>query len=202
MTNFTTQLISAAFQIALFLAIPFIWWLVRGRKQRGFFGWLGWHQAKITQPGKLALIMIITLVAFAALGMIFIEGVGEASPSPLTGLGFNGIAAGLVYAIAQTAFAEESLFRGFILKRVAGRYGFWAGNVVQAVCFGLAHGVPLALLGGAPLFSIGSALYSGTLGLIMGWLNERMAGGSLLPSWIMHALANLFSAYLTLFILG
>ena len=34
MTNFTTQLISAAFQIALFLAIPFIWWLVRGASSR------------------------------------------------------------------------------------------------------------------------------------------------------------------------
>ncbi|MDO5500851.1 MAG: CPBP family intramembrane metalloprotease [Propionibacteriaceae bacterium] len=202
MTNLVPQLISAVLQIAVLLLIPFIWWLVRARKQQGFFRWLGWQRPRIARPGPLVLIMGATLAVFAALGVAFIPAVGQTSRSPLTGLGFAGLGAGLIYAVAQTAFAEECLFRGFIGRRVAARCGFQVGNLVQAICFGLAHMVPFLLLGMNPLISAGTGLYSGAIGWIMGWLNERMAGGSLLPSWILHALANLLSVSLTLFVLG
>lgn len=201
MTNFSSQAISAVLQIAVFLLIPFIWWLATARKTQSFFGWLGWTRPVVAQPAKLAMIIAGTIILFTGLGVVFIPYIDQTARSPLTGLGFAGLGAAIVYAVAQTAFAEESLFRGFILKRVAARFGFWAGNIVQAVLFGLAHMVPLFLLGTPLLVSIGTFFYSGLLGLIMGWFNERMAGGSIVPGWILHAIANLLSAFITLFIL-
>lgn len=202
MTDFIPQSISALIQILLFLLVPFIWWLVTARRSDPFFRWLGWKRPRVTQPGRLALVIIGTLVVAGAVGVLFISAAADVSPSPLTGLGFAGLGAALVYAVAQTAFAEESLFRGFVLKRVAARFGFWTGNVVQAVLFGLVHMVPFLLLGMNPLLSLGTGVYSAALGLVMGWINERMAGGSIVPSWILHAVANLISAGVTLFLLG
>lgn len=202
MTDFIPQSISALIQILLFLLVPFIWWLVTARRSDPFFRWLGWKRPRVAQPGRLALVIIGTLLVAGAVGVLFISAAADVSPSPLTGLGFAGLGAALVYAVAQTAFAEESLFRGFVLKRVAARFGFWTGNVVQAVLFGLVHMVPFLLLGMNPLLSLGTGVYSAALGLVMGWINERMAGGSIVPSWILHAVANLISAGVTLFLLG
>lgn len=202
MTDFIPQTISALIQILLFLLIPFIWWLATARRSEPFFRWLGWKRPRVTQPARLALVIIGTLVVAGAVGVLFISAAADVSPSPLTGLGFAGLGAALVYAVGQTAFAEESLFRGFVLKRVAARFGFWTGNVVQAVLFGLVHMVPFLLLGMNPLLSLGTGVYSAALGLVMGWINERMAGGSIVPSWILHAVANLISAGVTLFVLG
>lgn len=202
MTNFIPQLVSTIIQVTLFLAIPFIWWLVTARKQQSFLRWLGWTRPQVARPGRLALIIGATLVLFAGLGVGLIPYVTDTSPSPLTGLGFAGIAAGVLYATIQTAFTEESLFRGFLLKRIAARFGFWAGNISQGVAFGLAHTIPLIAMGMDPLIGTIAGFYSGVIGLIIGWANEKLAGGSLFPGWIWHALANLFSAYLTLFVLG
>ena len=202
MTDFIPQSISALIQILLFLLVPFIWWLVTARRSEPFFRWLGWKRPRVTHPGRLTLVIVGTLLVAGAVGVLFISAAADVSPSPLTGLGFAGLGAALVYAVAQTAFAEEPLFRGFVLKRVAVRFGFWTGNVVQAVLFGLVHMVPFLLLGMNPLLSLGTGVYSAALGLVMGWINERMAGGSIVPSWILHAVANLISAGVTLFVLG
>lgn len=150
MTDFIPQTISALIQILIFLLIPFIWWLVTARRTEPFFRWLGWKRPRVTHPGRLALVIIGTLVVAGAVGVLFISAAADVSPSPLTGLGFAGLGAAIVYAVAQTAFAEESLFRGFLLKRIAARFGFWTGNVVQAVLFGLVHMVPFLLLGMSP----------------------------------------------------
>lgn len=32
----------------------------------------------------------------------------------------------------------------------------------------------------------------------MGYLNEKKAGGSILPSWIIHGLSNLFSSVISM----
>ena len=56
--------------------------------------------------------------------------------------------------------------------------------------FGLAH---VVLLSSAftllPLIGVG--VLTAVSGWIMGWVNEEAAGGSILPSWMRHSLANL-----------
>lgn len=203
MTNLLPTAVSAIFQICLFLLIPFIWWLVTARKQKSFLPWLGWIRPRIDRPVLLGLIIVGTVAIYTALGQVFIPLLNATdAKSPLTGLGWAGLGAALIYALVQTAFTEESLFRGFILRRLATRFGFWIANVAQAVLFGLAHMLPLAAMGMSLLPAAGTAIYSGSLGLLMGWLNERMGGASLVPGWILHALANLVSAYFTLFLIN
>ena len=97
-----------------------------------------------------------------------------------------------VYAVLSTAFWEECLFRGFLLKRLAHRFGFPAGNAVQAAIFGLMHGVMFFAAVGV-LRAILVTLLTGTIGWGLGYLNEKQAGGSIFPSWAIHALSNLIA---------
>jgi hypothetical protein len=41
--------------------------------------------------------------------------------------------------------------------------------------------------------ALGLTLLTGGIGWIEGWLNEKRAGGSILPSWIFHSLTNIAS---------
>lgn len=115
------------------------------------------------------------------------------------GLGVRAILPVIVYAVFNTAFSEELLFRGFLLKRIENKFGFFAGNTVQAVLFGLLHGVMFF-----PLAGVAKAVWvitvTGSIAWFMGYINERKAGGSILPSWIIHALSNIFSGLCTAFL--
>jgi hypothetical protein len=44
-------------------------------------------------------------------------------------------------------------------------------------------------------------LFTGFLGWFMGYINEKTASGSIIPSWIIHGLANTFSSIVSLFML-
>ena len=65
----------------------------------------------------------------------------ETADSAFSHGGIAVIPAVLVYAVLHTALSEEILFRGFLLKRIANRFGFVAGNTIQAVLFGIIHAV-------------------------------------------------------------
>lgn len=199
MLNFVTTLISTAFQAALMLAIPLIWWLVTARRERGFFGWLGWTRPVTDRPARLVLMVVGSLVAFAAISLLLVPLLtGQTSNSIYTGMGWVAAPAMLVSALVQTSFLEECVFRGFLLKRIATRFGFVAGNTVQAVLFGLAHAVPFYFMGIGPWVALATGVFSGGIGAIIGYINERMAGGSIVPSYLIHALANVFGAVLVL----
>lgn len=196
---FVNQLISALLQTVLFLTIPLIWWLVTGRRGRGFFSWLGWAPIRTDRPGRLATAMAVVVVAFAAMSLLLVPApAGRTGNSIYTGMGWAAVAPLLLTALYQTSFIEECVFRGFLLKRFAARFGTTVGNVVQATLFGLVHGIPFWLQGLDPWMAVVLTAFSGTLGYLMGWINERMAGGSLWPSYLIHAVANVFGAGLVL----
>ena len=102
------------------------------------------------------------------------------------------------YGVLQTGFTEEALFRGFLLRRVASRFGFATGNSVQAILFGLVHFAGML----APLgvgWAVGIGVFTGLLGAAAGYVNERFAEGSIVPSWIGHALGNTITGLLAAF---
>ena len=43
-------------------------------------------------------------------------------------------------------------------------------------------------------------LFTGSIGWLMGFINEKKAGGSLMPSWSIHAVANVFSGICSAFL--
>ncbi|MDQ7916740.1 CPBP family intramembrane glutamic endopeptidase [Mesonia sp. MT50] len=106
------------------------------------------------------------------------------------GVGTNSIIILLIVAIFKTSFAEEILFRGFIGKGLINSMRFIKGNTLQAIIFGVLH---LALFATITLnLSILSIIFISTalIAYVFGYLNEKKANGSIIPSWIAHALAN------------
>lgn len=121
----------------------------------------------------------------------------ELATAEFAGMGAQAVPAILIYAIFNTALPEEIVFRGFLLKRLEDRFGFVAANTVQAVLFGLLHGVmffPLTGMIKAALLII----FTGAIAWFMGYINEEKANGSILPGWIMPRSQISFPGYVPL----
>jgi len=192
MTLFLSKIVSSILQIVLFSVIPFVWWFITARKHEKFSSWIG---LKRIDGGKKTFAATIMLsVAFILSGVIslyLIRGV-ETATSEFTGLGVTAIPAILVYAIFNTALPEELLFRGFLLKRLANKFGFYTANLLQALLFGLIHGVMFFAVVGV-VKAVLIILFTGAVAWFMGCVNEQSSNGSIIPGWIIHATSNLFS---------
>ena len=195
-------LINSVIQIVLFSLIPFIWWLITARKKMNFFEWIGLKKIKDAKENKTVLWTIGAIVAFLALSVFMLMAVRgmETAASEFAGLGFGAVPAILVYAIIKTALPEEIVFRGFILKRVSKKFGFAAGNLVQSILFGIMHGVMFFSAAGL-VKALLITVFTGSIGWLMGYINEKKAGGSIIPSWCIHAVANIFSGACSAFLL-
>ncbi len=63
-----------------------------------------------------------------------------------------------------------------VTKRLISKFGFEAGNTVQGIFYGLLHGIMFISLIG--LFKgIVVSLFTGVLGTLLGWINEKHSGG-------------------------
>jgi len=194
-------LISAVLQVTLFTSIPFLVWLILERKKESFFKWLGFKAPVIEKKAKFCVLFAGSFILFTISAMFvhtFFIGKDTVAASQFYGMGVAGIIPALLYAFIQTGLSEEIVFRGFIGKRAIKAWGFKAGNSVQALLFGLVHGVMFFPTAGifAALITV---VFTGIVGAVMGYLNEKTAGGSILPSWMLHGLANLASAVLMMF---
>jgi membrane protease YdiL (CAAX protease family) len=151
---------------------------------------------------KIVVMTIVVIVAFLLLGaysLWIVKGI-ETATSDFSGLGFAAIPAILVYAAFNTALPEEILFRGFLLKRMQNKLRFPVANGIQALLFGLLHAVMFFNLVGAVKTVIILA-FTTVIAWFMGYVNEKNADGSILPSWIIHMIANIFSGVCAAFLI-
>ena len=142
----------------------------------------------------------IACILFAILSLLMLyllRGV-ETATAEFTGLGVKGLPAALVYAFVKTSLSEEILFRGFILKRLASKTGFAAANCVQSALFGMPHGI-LFFNFVNPVIAVSIIVFTGIVAWSMGYINEKKADGSIIPSWIIHGLSNAFASVISLF---
>lgn len=193
MTILINKVISSIMEILLFAIIPFIWWLVTARKQQPFTKWLGLKKCDF-KKNKVALWTLSVSFAFLLLGvftLIILRNV-ETAASEFAGMGVLAIPAIIVHAVFNTGFPEEFLFRGFLLKRFESKLNFVAANTIQALLFGLLHGVMFFAAVGA-VKAILIITLTGTVAWFMGYVNEKKADGSIIPSWIIHSISNLFA---------
>ncbi len=194
MDIFINELIGALSQLLLFSLIPVLVWLIAGRKKENLFKYLGLKKVKCLSSG-LKTFLLTLLVCACYIGgsyvvtTFFADDI-TAAGNQFAGKGMKAIPAAFVYAFIRTALSEEIIFRGFILKRVASKWGFTAGNIVQALLFGLMHGVPFGLASGKVLVTIVMTVLPGAIGWYMGWVNEKRCDGSVLPSWLTHGIMN------------
>lgn len=188
----------AFLQLILFALLPFVWWLCTKVDKENFITWLGLKKPKANK--NIFFILAVTVGATLLYGISMMNIIRLLPPgitnagSYFVGKGREALPAVLIYGIIRTGLSEEILFRGFLLKRVANKYGFIAGNTVQALIFGLLHGIPFGMITGSLLTLLLCTFLPGLFGWFEGWLNEKYFNGSIIPSWFLHGIINVISA--------
>ena len=84
------------------------------------------------------------------------------------------------------------------MKRVASKFSYITANVIQSVIFGLLHGIMFFNVLGE-IHTIVIIFFTGIIAFAMGYINEKKANGSILPSWFIHALSNIFASIVSMF---
>ena len=195
------ELIGAVVQVLLFALVPLIFWFVTARNKESFCTWIGLEKPECKEPWKAVLLTgIVALLYIGAMAMcvrILPEGITTAG-SMFAGQGISALPSLFFYAFLRTALSEELLFRGFILKRVQDIKGFSVGNTVQALLFGLMHGIPFGIVTRSISALFLLTLIPGLFGWYEGWLNEKRCGGSIVPGWMVHGCLNLLTGILSL----
>ncbi|WP_313892157.1 CPBP family intramembrane glutamic endopeptidase [Psychrobacillus sp.] len=194
-------IISAILQILLFSIIPFIWWFFSGRKKSSFLNWIGIKIPVVQDKKKFIITFMLSLVLLFVVSFLvvplFVDS-SDLATSQFEGAGIAVIIPVLIYAFVQTGFSEELFFRGFLTKRLVGKFGFNMGNAIQGLLFGLVHGVMFVSLAGL-LGTLVIILMTGIAGWLMGWINEKQSGGSILSSWLLHGCANALASIFSMF---
>lgn len=202
MNLFMQMTINSVFQICLFSLLPFLWWLITARKKEGFLTWIGIKRVQNMWNHKMILWILGTTFLFLFLSLFMFWSLKnvEMATSVFAGKGCSALAAIGMYAVFNTALSEEIVFRGFLLKRVSEKFGFYKANGFQSALFGLMHGVLFITTAGF-LRTIWIVLFTGMIGWLMGFINEKIAKGSILPSWCIHAGSNIFAGLCSAFLL-
>jgi len=204
-----SKFISAIIQVLLFILIPFLVYVIRKRKINGFFKYIGLIKPINKTISWSIIVAIIGVISVTLFPLIFPEikvlmtmkGT-VAGNLKIMGLSYNTIIILTIFALIQTSFSEEILFRGFIAKQLISWLGFRIGNTIQAVLFGIMH-VALLLFIIEPNypFLIFVFIFSGLFGYILGYIKEKIGNGSIIPGWIAHGIANFVSFYLVAFVI-
>lgn len=200
MSLFISELLSSIVQIILFAVIPFICWIITAKKRLNFFQWIGLKTSEAGNSKKLYIWIICTIVGFWMVGefSLYLLKDAQTATSNFAGKGIQAIPSIIIYAVFHTALSEEILFRGFLLKRIAARFGFQIGNTVQALLFGLLHGA--MFLSEVGFIKAGLlVLFTASIAWTMGYLNEKKAGGSIYPGWFIHGVTNILSGLVAAF---
>lgn len=203
MVNLIQQMTNALIQIVLFMLLPFIWWFVTARRKSSFLDWIGFKPLKDTGNHKMWLWIFLGLLSFTIFSYLVLYTIVKdlkTATSSFSGLGFQALPAVLIYSLFQTSLPEELLFRGFLLKRFSVCLSFGVANTIQAALFGLLHGL-MFITEVSWLQTLLIILCTGVIAAYLGFVNEKKSGGSILASWIMHALANVITGMLSAFLL-
>ena len=86
------------------------------------------------------------------------------------------------------------------MNRLENKLGFNIANVIQALLFGLLHGVVFFSLVGVKKVILIIA-FTGIIAWFMGYINEKYSNGSIISCWIIHTISNLFSGICAVFML-
>ena len=203
MVNLIQQMTNALIQIVLFMLLPFSWWFVTARRKSSFLDWIGFKPLKDTGNHKMWLWIFLGLLSFTSFSYLVLYTIVKdlkTATSSFSGLGFQALPAVMIYSLFQTSLPEELLFRGFLLKRFSVCLPFGVANTIQATLFGLLHGL-MFITEVSWLQTLLIILCTGGIAAYLGFVNEKKSGGSILASWIMHALANVVTGMLSAFLL-
>ena len=194
------KIISSIVEIVLMGFVPFIWWLVTARKKEKFLKWIGIKgiEKENQKAAWISTLVISLLFIPVSVYTLYIIKDIETATSEFKGLGISALLPALIYAVFNTSLPEEIFFRGFLLKRLSNKAGYRIANLLQSMMFGLLHGIMFFSLVGI-VKAVMVIVLTGTIAFAMGYVNEKKANGSILPSWFIHALSNIFASVIAMF---
>lgn len=205
-----SSLSTTVVNLIVFSIIPFIWWLVRHRKETGFFRWLGFYRPALKSKWWVLLVFAVLYAFFYNFDFTqlvsqetldYIESSSAVSANAFAGIGALAILPALIENFIANGVAEEILYRGFLCKRLCGKLGTVPGIILQAVLFGLMHNL-LYIAAGLDVglwYHVLTFLFTGVGALLLGWLNEKIYNGSIIPSILLHGAGNFISTMLVAF---
>lgn len=191
MNLFMSKLVNGILKLIIVSFIPFMNWLIWRRKKVGFFDWIGLKKVQTKNISQLLQIILGMALVFLLFSVVLFSWFDSSKTvtADFSGKGIGALPAILAYAILGTALPEEIFFRGFLLKRLQGKLGFLGANLIQSLLFGLIHALMFIQLIGF-LKAVMIFAFISLIAYVFGAINEKKAGGSILPSIFIHAFAN------------
>lgn len=184
------------------LSVPALLYLVVLRHRREpwkiAFLKIGWQSS---DPVNY-LLSLITLIIMGGLGWLALRIVpAQILQDPNLNISaYQGISIGFTAFLSiflreaiYTALGEEIFFRGWLGGWLVRRFGFFTGNLTQALLFFLPHLVLLTV--SINLWPVVAVQF--LAGWMLGWLRYR--SNSILPGWVAHSLINTLGAFASLF---
>ncbi|MCI1883012.1 MAG: CPBP family intramembrane metalloprotease [Sporolactobacillus sp.] len=190
-------LITAIIQGFLLFFLVLLIWIFTGRKNNiniKLNEWIGIE--KLNWSRRLIVLLILVLCLFTVIKLIDQVIIPDHLEERLLfyHIGISALLPSLIASFIQTALVEEVIFRGLIGKNLIRKSGFPIGNLLQSLFFGMYY---LAFM--SVTIGIGRALIIALLtaacSYLFGYINEKIAGGSILPGFIINGSAS-FIAYL------
>lgn len=204
------SIVTAVANIIVFSMIPFIWWGIRHRKETNFFKWLGFIKPKLNSKWWVLIIFAIAYYFFYKFdftvfiskeSMEAVENNSSVTANAFAGLGVAAIIPAFITNFIANGMGEEILYRGFLNKRLCSKLGAVKGSIVQAVLFALMHNA-IYLLAAVPVgmdFHMWMFVFTGAGALLLGFLNEKIYNGSIIPSIILHGAGNFLGSMMLAF---
>lgn len=205
-----SSIVTSIVNLIVFSLIPFAWWFFRHRKETGFFRWIGFYKPELKSRWPVLIIFAVIYWFFYNFDytqlinpetLAYLESSENVSANAFAGLGAAAILPALIENFIANGVAEEILYRGFLCRLFCGKLGKTRGIVLQAVLFGLMHNA-LFLLAGLDVglwYHTLMFLFTGAGALLLGWLNEKIYNGSILPGILLHGAGNFISSMLVAF---
>ena len=205
-----SSLLTAIINLIVFSSIPLIWWFCRYRKKEKFFKWIGIYKPQLKSKWWLLLVFAVLYYFFYnfdftqlvdANTLAYIENSSSVSVNAFAGIGVAAIFPALIENFIANGVAEEILYRGFLCKRFCNKLGDIQGILLQGLLFGLMHNV-IYLLAGLHVgiwYHTLTFVFTGTGALLLGWLNEKIFNGSILPSILLHGAGNFIATMIVAF---
>lgn len=198
--------------VVIFSLVPFLWWLIKYKKQEKFSSWLGFEIPHLKSKWWVLVIFIVAYYLFysfdvtSVLSQETLDAINSndnIAANAYTGIRWAAILPGFIEAFVANALGEEILFRGFINKRLGNKIGITKAIIIVAVLFGLMHnilylatGIPIGVLGHILMF-----LFTSMGAILLGLLDEKIYNGSIIPGILLHGLGNFITTIGTAFLL-
>ena len=196
--------------LIVFSIIPILWWLFKHRKEIGFSKWIGFFKPQLKSKWWVLLIFAVLYYFFYNFDFTqfvdketldYISNSSAVSANAFAGIGVIAILPAFIENFIANGVAEEILYRGFLCKRLCAKFGSVQGILLQAVLFGFMHNA-LYILAGLNVGLWYHTLIFITTGmgaLLLGWLNEKIFNGSIIPSIFLHGSGNFIATMLVAF---